>query len=135
MWEYNNYAELFHHGILGQKWGVRRFQNYDGSLTDAGRTRLQRDQTKLDNAQHTYNRYRKRKKTAKRLSIMLGPVGVVSWYSSPTAIKDAAMKKIYEKRVDRILERMNEKYYVLYNERTKRYELYDTDLGSFESSN
>lgn len=31
--------ELYHHGIKGQKWGVRRYQNYDGSLTDAGRRR------------------------------------------------------------------------------------------------
>jgi hypothetical protein len=29
--------ELYHHGIKGQKWGVRRFQNADGSLTSAGR--------------------------------------------------------------------------------------------------
>lgn len=30
---------LAHHGIKGQKWGVRRFQNPDGSLTDKGRKR------------------------------------------------------------------------------------------------
>lgn len=31
--------EIYHHGIPGQKWGVRRFQNPDGSLTSEGRKR------------------------------------------------------------------------------------------------
>jgi hypothetical protein len=31
--------ELYHHGILGQKWGIRKYQNEDGSLTPEGRKR------------------------------------------------------------------------------------------------
>lgn len=34
---------LVHHGILGQKWGVRRYQNKDGSLTEAGKKRYKAD--------------------------------------------------------------------------------------------
>ena len=35
--------ELCHHGILGQKWGVRRYQNEDGSLTYRGKMRYIKD--------------------------------------------------------------------------------------------
>ena len=36
--------ELYHWGVKGMKWGVRRYQNKDGSLTDAGHRRYARDQ-------------------------------------------------------------------------------------------
>ena len=36
--------ELYHHGILGMRWGIRRYQNKDGSLTPEGRKRLGLDE-------------------------------------------------------------------------------------------
>lgn len=44
---------IAHHGVQGQKWGVRRYQNADGSLTNAGKRRYGSQQTFDD-----YNRYK-----------------------------------------------------------------------------
>ena len=39
MWSYQHPDELYHHGIKGMKWGVRRYQKKDGTLTSAGKKR------------------------------------------------------------------------------------------------
>ena len=39
--------ELMHWGIKGMKWGVRRYQNKDGSLTPAGKKRYDKEMAKL----------------------------------------------------------------------------------------
>ena len=47
--------ELYHHGIKGQRWGVRRYQNADGTLTAAGQKRYDRD-VRENNAKKKDNR-------------------------------------------------------------------------------
>lgn len=39
---------ISHHGVLGQKWGVRRYQNTDGSLTDKGRQHYYKTMKKVE---------------------------------------------------------------------------------------
>ena len=44
--KYSN--ELYHYGVKGQKWGIRRYQNPDGSLTEKGKRRMKTLQGKSD---------------------------------------------------------------------------------------
>lgn len=55
--------ELYHHGIKGQKWGVRRYQNEDGSLTSAGRKRINKQIKKVNSLYDHSNKWIDRKIT------------------------------------------------------------------------
>lgn len=63
MYYESNY--LSHYGVLGMKWGVRRYQNKDGSLTPAGKERLYKESKKLSDEmwskkkKRTYNEIEK----------------------------------------------------------------------------
>ena len=63
-----NKTILAHHGILGQKWGVRRFQNADGTLTGKGQARLDKKDNKWAETKGEKIRGKVQKKVAKDMS-------------------------------------------------------------------
>ena len=59
-----NNTELYHHGVKGQRWGVRRYQNKDGSLTSYGKKRYAKELAKLEAEK---KRVRQQEQTAKKM--------------------------------------------------------------------
>jgi hypothetical protein len=65
---------IAHHGIKGQKWGVRRFQNADGSLTKAGKERYNEQNSSDSSDNHENQKFHlteKQKKYCKTVAKLL----------------------------------------------------------------
>lgn len=103
-------GELYHHGIKGMRWGIRRFQKKDGTLTAEGKKRYSDDsQPKQTKAEQYYQKYKSagysnkrakeladgRVKTERALRI-IGGVAI-------TGLAAYAAYRYYDKNVDRFI--------------------------------
>lgn len=90
-----NYGYLAHHGIEGQKWGVRRYQNPDGSLTEAGRIRYYKAARKQYKAEWEATNKRKLKKDNRKDQESFKEYAMSKYEGD--WLKD---KKLYDKKVE-----------------------------------
>ena len=88
-------SELRHHGILGQKWGVRRFQNKDGTWTEAGKKKRRlsgedrrvKDYFDRKGDSESFDRYESMDKSGKKnirkaVEDLEGPHGIKGYYEN-----------------------------------------------------
>lgn len=80
MWRYIHTDELYHHGTKGMRWGVRRYQKKDGSLTSAGKKRYTKDGSE---------------KTVEKLNKFFE--ADTKYGPNRTAFQDRAVLKLYKK--------------------------------------
>ena len=115
--------EFYHHGIKGMKWGVRKYQNKDGSLTPAGKKRYSQlylkyvEKAAADEERAKFglqiNAYNKTVDEYNRHKI--------AEYNKKHAPSDKDYHTEYEKQFNRDFELMYKKMYLDFTKNNKNY--------------
>lgn len=115
-YEFIRESDLTHHGIKGQKWGVRRFQNEDGTLTAAGKKR--RGNTS-EESKHMSDKTKANLKKAAKIGAAVVATGLVAYgtYKIGKNLNDKAIAELIARDEERGRKATREMMYHLDRER------------------
>ena len=124
--------ELYHYGVIGQKWGVRRYQNADGSLTNAG---LKKYRKRYDDAKYDQI-LSERSKTINRTSISSIDNYNSNYYAKRSESKiKVLLKKIGNKGLSQLDNEVIKEGKIAANKAKKDAELFNESLRSLPGDN
>ena len=121
--------ELQHHGIKGQKWGVRRYQNEDGSLTNAGKKRYddgpaqsKKEKKELKKAQKEWDKNFKKNhvdaynKAVEKVDKLIDDLNKKYDKYDFSDLSDPAIKKVHDQYVNEYMHEWNKLLQASYDE-------------------